>query len=96
MGEQLGPGRIADVEHGEPAVASGGIGEVAGDESVVQRVASPLWPTRRLAAVRPHARDPPICRRPRAGSAPPCRRSPAPGRRIPIKRDPARQEGGYQ
>ena len=60
MGEQLGPGRIADVEHGEPAVMPGGIGEVAGDESVVQRVAPTLWPTRRLAATRPHAGDPPL------------------------------------
>jgi hypothetical protein len=49
MGEQLGPSRIADVEHGEPAVVPSGIGEVAGDESVVQRVSPALRPTRRLA-----------------------------------------------
>jgi hypothetical protein len=60
MGEQLGPGRIADIEHGEPAIAPGAIGEVAGDEGVVQRVAPALGPTRRLAAARPHARNPPL------------------------------------
>src|SRR6516165_10441171 len=59
MGEELGPGRIADVEHGEPTVAPGGIGEVAGDQRMVQRVAAALRPTRRLAA-RPHAGDPPL------------------------------------
>src|SRR5258705_10598726 len=60
MGEQLGLGRIADVEYGEPTVAPGGIGEVAGDESVVQREAPLLGPTRRLAAARPHAGNPPL------------------------------------
>jgi hypothetical protein len=60
MGEQLGPGRIADVEHGEPAFAPGGIGVVAGDQGMVQRVAPALGPTRRLAATRPHPGDPPL------------------------------------
>ena len=42
-------------QHGEPAVAPGAIGEVAGDEGVVERIAPALGPLRRLAAARPHA-----------------------------------------
>src|SRR5438034_2189280 len=60
VGEQLRPGRIADIEHCEPAVAPGVIGEVAGDEGVVQCVTPALGPTRRLTAARPHARNPPL------------------------------------
>jgi hypothetical protein len=35
MGEQLGPGRVADIEHSEAAVAPGAIGKVAGNEGIV-------------------------------------------------------------
>ena len=60
MREQLGSGRIADIENGKSAVAPGAIGKVAGDERVMQGITAAFGPTRCLAAACPHAGNPPL------------------------------------
>ena len=51
-------GRIGDVDHGQAAVAPGGVGDVAVEQRVVQRVALAGGRGRRFAAGAPHARYP--------------------------------------
>ena len=50
--------RIGDVDHAQAAVAPRAKSKVAGDQSVMQRVAFAFRPCRRLAAGRPHPRQP--------------------------------------
>src|SRR5262245_27078716 len=57
--DQSRPGRVGDIENGQPPIAPGGEGEVTGYQSVVECVALARGPGWRLAACPPHAGQPP-------------------------------------
>ena len=80
VADKLRLGRIGDIEHGKAAVAPGAVGEVAGDQRVMQRVAPALAARSAFRRRRSTCRAARTCRPHGAWSDRPCRRSPAHGR----------------